>query len=433
MAADEYGIADLVFTVAQFLIPFLSLVIYDAVIRYGLSKDVQREDVLRIGYAVIGVDCFLALCILPLIDLYSPLAVWKWYLCVYLVLCIVDSIQFNYLKVCDKNKLFAGLSICKTFCMAGLNVILLALFQFGIQGYLISNILALFFTNLWVFFLGGYWSELRRSHWNMPLFKEMIWYSSPLILNNISWWFMQSADKVIIEYALGATALGLYTVAAKIPALINVIISIFSQAWGISSITEYESSNDTTFYSNVQKIYMAIVCAACIGYVAFIKIFMQYYVSADYWEAWQYVPLLLVSAVFSSISSFYGSLYGALKKSFNNMLSTFFSSLVNVVLACFLISTIGVWGAVIGTVLAYIFIAMYRIIDVRRFMEIQMDWGRFFINCLIVIVQAVLVSVDWYGYMISCIAIVCYVVNNKSILVKMYDIGKRKISLKGRL
>lgn len=36
----------------------------------------------------------------------------------------------------------------------------------------------------------------------------------------------------MIEFMLGATALGLYTVASKIPSLINVVITIFQNAWG---------------------------------------------------------------------------------------------------------------------------------------------------------------------------------------------------------
>lgn len=430
MTTDEYGIADLVFTVAQFLIPFMSVVIYDAVIRFGLAKTVHREDVLRIGYTIIAIDCLGSFLMIPAINLYAPLAAWKWYLSAYLVASIMDAIQFNYLKVCNRNKLFAGLSIFKTFCMAGLNVILIAWLHTGIRGYLLSNILALSVTNVFVFILGHYKSELQRSHWNGFLAKEMLWFSAPLILNNISWWFIQSADKVLVEYMMGAAALGVYTVAAKIPALINVIISIFSQAWGISSITEYESTADTSFYSIVQKVYIAIVCAACIGYVSVIKIFMGCYVSAEYQDAWQYVPLLLVSAVFSSISSFYGSIYGALKKSFNNMLSTFFSALTNVSLAWLLIPMIGIWGAILGTVFAYGFIAMYRMIDVRRFMKIQMNWHYFFINCVIIIGQALFVSLDIYANAISVIAVLGYCLNNKSILVKMYKVMKLKIERK---
>lgn len=241
----------------------------------------------------------------------------------------------------------------------------------------------------------------------------MICYSTPLILNNISWWIIQSSNKVMVEYLIGATALGIYTVAAKIPALINVIITIFSQAWGISSITEYENSNDMLFYSKVFRFYIVIVCATCIIYISFTKIFMNYYVGVTFYSAWQYVPLLLVSAVFSSISSFYGSLYGALKKSVNNMISTAISAAVSIMISVLLIPILGIWGAVLSTVVAYIVIAIYRLIDVGRFMNITIHWSVFVINCIIVILQAVLVSFDIAGYIVSIIASIAFVVNNR--------------------
>lgn len=102
LTTEEYGTADLVFTVAQFLTPIMSVVIHDAIIRYGLSKDFKREDVLRVGYYIIGVDILVAIALGPVVGLYKPLTQWKWYLSVYAVISIVDSIQFNYLKACGK-------------------------------------------------------------------------------------------------------------------------------------------------------------------------------------------------------------------------------------------------------------------------------------------------------------------------------------------
>ena len=304
------------------------------------------------------------------------------------------------------------LSVLKTACMASLNVLLLAIKHIGVRGYLLANILALCLTDLLVFIFGKYASELKRSEHDSKLLKEMLWYSTPLILNNISWWVIQSSDKVMIEYILGPAMLGLYTVAAKIPALINVVISIFSQAWGISSITEYEDSNDSTFYSTVQRMYLFVVCAACIIYISIIKVFMSFYVGVDFRDAWRYVPLLLVSAVFSSISSFYGSLYGALKKTVNNMLSTVFSAVVNIIINFMLIPVVGIWGAVIGTVVAYFFIAIYRIFDVRRYLHIEIDWTNYIINCFIVFIQAILVSMNLYVYAVSFIASISFLINN---------------------
>ena len=42
LSAEEYGTSDLVFTIAQLLMPFVSLVIFDAVLRFGLSKNAKN-------------------------------------------------------------------------------------------------------------------------------------------------------------------------------------------------------------------------------------------------------------------------------------------------------------------------------------------------------------------------------------------------------
>ena len=50
----EYGIADLVFTIAQLMSPFLSVVIFDAIIRFGLSEKEKKEDIILVGVIVLG-------------------------------------------------------------------------------------------------------------------------------------------------------------------------------------------------------------------------------------------------------------------------------------------------------------------------------------------------------------------------------------------
>lgn len=428
MTSAEYGVADLTFTVAQFIVPVISVVIHESVLRYGLSKQYCKEDVFLVGCTVIVADIFLSVLLVPLIGLYAPLKPWRWYLCAYLVLNITDTIWFCYLKACGKNKVYALFSIFKTACMAGLNVLFLAGLHEGVKGYLLASILSLLVTDLLIFKIGDFATQLKRAKKNDGLFREMLVYAAPLILNNMSWWVIQSSDKVMVEYLVGAAALGLYTVAAKIPALINVVISIFSQAWGISSITEYEDSNDTGFYSNVLQIYATVVCTACIAYVAVIKIFMRYYVGVDFQEAWKYVPLLLVSAVFSSISSFYGSLYGALKKSFNNMLSTLLAAGTNIFINALLIPRLGIWGAVIGTLAAYIFIAIYRMVDVARFIPIEVNLKIMTVNGLLILVQAIMVSLDIAGAYVSMAVAVLFLACNYKILQQVMQWMKKKLT-----
>ena len=312
----EYGISELVFTMGQLLIPFLSIVIFDAVVRFGLSREERPEDVLLIGLLVFGAGSLLTVAITPLFGLYEALAAWKWYMCVYIIFNMLCSILGCYIKSVDKNKLYAAVNILQTMVMALFNVLLLVVWHTGVRGYLLSTIAASILASVVFFVFGGMGEALKEAHFRPELLKKMAAYSAPLILNNVSWWVIHSSDKVMIEWMIGASALGIYTVAAKIPALINVLISIFSQAWNISTVKEVEGDGDTGFYSNVFSMYQVLTFGAVIVLNGVINPFMSVYVGEAFEAAWQYIPTLLVAAAFSSVSAYFVTTEPLTSKSF---------------------------------------------------------------------------------------------------------------------
>lgn len=417
MTSAEYGTADLVFTVAQLVMPFVSVVIFDSVIRFGLARDERPADVLRVGLTVCGMGSAAALIAAPFIGLYDAVSGWQWYLSVYVALAMVGSCLMNYLKVMDRNRLFALLSVIQTLILALCNVVFLLYAGMGIRGYLLSTCIAALIPVVCPLVFGGAARDLMKSRFDKRLMKRMLEYSAPLILNNVSWWVVQSLDKLMLEAMAGAAALGIYTVATKIPSLINVATSIFSQAWGISSVKEMETTNSGRYYSNVLKALYTFVFGAAVVLIAIVRPFMAIYVGEDFGESWRYVPPLLVSAAFAAVASYYGSLYGALLKSVNNMLTTFLAAVVNAVINVLLIPTMGIWGAVIGTVVAYAVLMVARMADVARFVEIDVGLPRFIADSALMIAYSVAVSVGLGSAFVSVVVMAIYVfVNAKPLL-----------------
>ena len=428
MSDEDYGTADLVFTFSQFIVPILSLVIFDAVIRFGLSKDEKKENVLLVSFIIFGCSIILNILATPLIGLYQTINEWKWYLCIYVIASILNSIEMNYLKAKEKNKVFAILSILHTGLMASMNVLFLVYCHMGVKGYLLAYIFSSIAIDIVAFICGNVFHDLFKAEFDIKLFKSMVFYSAPLILNNVSWWVIHSSDKIMVEVMVSTAALGIYTAAAKIPSLINVFVTVFQQAWGISTVKEIESTNDDHYYSSVFKVYTILTFTACVLLVGIIKFFMQIYVGEAFQSAWKYVPLLLVSAVFASIAGFYGSLYGALKKSINNMLTTLVAAITNIIVNFALIPFVGIWGAVIGTVCSYIAIAIARMWDVNRLIKIKINYGQLIINSFIIVFQGIMVSIDYYGEIFTVISILLFVIVNRKDIKKLSNLrkGKRK-------
>ena len=416
LTTEEYGIADLIFTISQFVVPFVGVVIYDAVMRFGLSKEEQKEDVLLCSLVVFVFGTVATIIITPLLGLYEPVAKWKWHLCIYVIITIFLYIEMNYIKASGNNKLYAVMSIIQTLFMALLNILFIVVVPLGVDGYVIANIASTLVAAIGIFMFGGIFQGIRKAKFSSVLLKKMLLFSAPLILNNISWWVIFSANKIVVEIVLGASVLGIYTVASKIPSLINILISVFQQSWGISTIKEIESSNDSKFYTDILNAFSFLAFLMSIGLILIIKPLMTVYVGVDFVSSWRYVPLLLASATFSALSSYYASFYSALKKSLNNMFTTLVAATISIFTTLLLIKNVGLWGAILGTFFAYFVLCIIRMVDVSRFIGFKIDKLRFIINSTILIVEAVFVSLEIQIYRVSSIALILFfVVNFKQI------------------
>ena len=419
MSADEYGTADLVFTVAQLLVPAVSVVVYDAVLRFGLSRNERPQDVLLCGLAVCCVGGVAAVCAVPLLGLYGPVAEWRGYLVAYVVVTMLGNVEMNYLKARDKNGLYALLSVLQTALLALCSLAFVCWRGMGVAGYTLSMCIAGLVSVVGPLVWGGLAVDLRRARPDRALLRRMCLYSAPLVLNSLSWWGIQSADKLLVELFLGGTALGVFTVVTKVPSLINTFANVFAAAWGISAVREIEADRDTAFYRDVLAANQFVAFGACIAFVCVVKPFMGVYVGPGFGDCWRYVPLMLVGASLYAVALYYGSVYEALMKSVNNMATTLAGALTSVAVGWFAIPALGVWGAVASVWASYAVLAAVRAVDVNRYLPVGFGGPRAVLNVVIATAQALLVSLDWHGAAVSALACALFVAVNAPMFKKL--------------
>lgn len=429
LSTEEYGISELVITLSELIVPIVTLTIQDGVLRFGLSKNENKNDVIKNGLVIWLLGTVFLILLTPLFSFYKPISNWRWYLSAYIVLKGLFLIEMNYLKVRERNKHYAIISIVQALLLCALNIYLLAYAHLGIRGYLYANIIAFLITDIIVIIMSKTPTSFCRGKFDKQLIIEMLRFSIPMIFTNISWWIINSSDKIMVEAMISAAAVGLYTVAAKIPSLINVMVNIFAQAWGISAVKEYEENNDSAFYTNIYEKYSLLVFGVCIIAVSIMKPFMTIYVGNDFRQAWVYVPLLLVSATFSAIGGFFATLSSTIKKTSINMVTTLIGAALNVFVNFMLIPIIGIWGAVVGTVVAYFVVNISRIVIVRKYISVDINKSKLILNIVLIIIHSIAVSADCYVLMTSCISCVLFVfINYKQIKIIIEKVCKKILS-----
>ena len=423
LTTAEYGTAELLTTISQLVIPVCSFAIQDAVFRFSMGKDNDSSQVLKNGFKVLGIADLLLTIISLAFHWYKPLSDWTIYFFAISVLTMYRSVLSLYVKAIGKSLPFAIDVILYNSLLAGLNVLFLTTLNLGLSGYFIAMALANLFSFVYLAFNSNI-VKLFRVKFDTHLLKQMLLYSAPLIINSISWGLTHVADKVMLTEMKSSDATGIYSVASKIPSLLSLITGVFSQAWTISAIQDYQSEKDSRFYSNIFTLTHISTVLGGLLILAFNNNLLPYFVGGDFREAFMYSPILLLGTVFLMYSNFYSPIYSAMMKSKQIMYSALGGAIINLIINAVLIPIIGIMGACIATATSYAFIVVFRMVNVNKYMKIDFDVIKFIISILIYIIATVVTACNIeHGFPIVCIISII------TIAALYYNVLKRATNL----
>ena len=155
-------------------------------------------------------------------------------------------------------------------------------------------------------------------------------------------------------------------------------------------------------------------------------------IRGDYGEAYNQMPILFVAMFFYSMSTFLGGIYVAYMKSKSVGVTTTIAAIINLVTDIGLIKFIGLYAASGSTLISYIFLFLYRIIDVQKIVKVNYDKTHTFLIIGIMVVESVLcfLQMPALNVLNAVIGIVMFVILNKSLIRtasrKLKTVTKRK-------
>lgn len=393
LSTEEYGSIDVTQTTIALIVPLTTLCIHEAVLRYTLKSRYDKDSVITNGILLLAVSVLIAV---PATVLMSVLQVitGNIFIIVAIIACeSLNTLLGQYCRGINKTKIYALAGVICTFVLAVSNIILLKVFHFGVDGYLLSIVFGYLASALILAFGSKVFKTVSLKKADIGLLKTMLKFSLPLIPNSIMWWVMNAADKYSILYICGNSANGLYAVAAKVPTIITTVTSIFMQAWQVSAIVESNSKEKSQFYSNVfNGLYVSLFMAVSLILLV-LKPVIKIAIESSYYECWEIIPFLLLSAIFSSFSSFLGVNYTAMEKTGGASKTVCIGAVCNICLNIVLLKIIGLSGAALATALSFLVIWLLRIRDTKQFVQIDFQWKRFGATLLVVLAQIFLMFV----------------------------------------
>lgn len=433
LSKEQYGTADLITNAANLLIPFCCIGITHGVFRFAADDSENNRSVFSTGVCVLLVSSGIFILLSPLISLVPYFTDYAALIAFYVISSNFHTLCKEYIRAKGHTKLYALQGIVGTMLTIGFNILFLIPMKLGVVGYVLSVAVADAVGTLFLILAAGLYKDFSFSFASASKAREMLRYSIPMMPTTVIWWITNVSDRFVVTYICGSAENGLYSAAYKIPTLIALVASVFNEAWQISAISDAKGESEASnFFSEVFERYQAVLFLGCSFLIPLSRICTSLLLDSSYYEAWTFIPVLLVATVYSSLVTFIGSIYIYRKKSSMSLVTAALGASLNIVLNFLMIPSMGAQGAGIATAISYFAVFAVRAIHSRSFMPFKLHGVKLALNTLIVLVQvvAMLTLESSWGILIQAVLVLALcALNARSLITAVRGILRRFIRI----
>lgn len=362
LTASEYGINSYTTTVMTFLYVVGSLSLNTFVLRnYFNTKDelVRKKLIWSIFVFIFAFNIclsFFQFIIIPYVIIFFDINIpfnpfFSLSICnnFFDVIAIIPLVLF---RVKEEARSFLFLSLSRTvlqFIAVYISVVVLGK---GLEGSYYARLL----VN--IPFLLIYYEIIKKNaimKMDPELLKSAIRFSLPLLPGSLAYLFVSLSDRILLERYISLEELGIYSVAATLVLILNIVIQALYKTFEPILFREVHSSTFHDTNSKFYKFFLAILIISAFVTSIFSKEFFEVATSAHFFKGYKIVPFLTLSVVISGINTYLNVLMIANSKQKVVSIVSIVSAVISISFNLLLIPIYGVYGAVISSIISFLF------------------------------------------------------------------------------
>lgn len=431
LSTEDYGYIDLIQTYLTFFIPLILLKIDAGIFRFLIDarkSEEEKNKIITNGIFIMFVELIISTILFAVtVKIFSI----KYSILIVMNLISLSVLTFllQIVRGIGKNKQYSFSSIIAAIVTIVLNLIFLVGFHKNGKYVLIASLISNIICTIYLLIVNKILKNVKIKYIDKKLIKDLLKYSIPMIPNELSWWIVHVSDRTIISYALGVAANGIYSVSCKFSNILSSIFNIFNLSWQESAALHINDTDKDEFFSNViNKVFNLFICF-CIGILACLPFVFELLIKDSYREAYKYVPILLLANIFSVLIGLIGSIYVAKKMTKEVAKTTMIAAIINLTIDIALIKVIGIYAAAISTLVSYMLLAIYRYIDVQKYVKVKIPIKNIVVNSIIFILVVVLYLYNNIALnVINLLLCILYaIIVNKELLIEFKKVIGKKV------
>ena len=430
LTTSEYGIYDLLVTICIFVIPLITIMMEESMFRFLIDEETEtgKKKVMSTAciYAIVSmvIWCGLGLCVLTLLH-YEYALVFILYMISSILMKLTNGISRGLSKI----KLYSLSNVILSILTIGLNILFIAVFKWGVYGLLYSTIIANVVTCIFVLLKLKVYNLIRPQYYDKKKLRVMLKYSFPLVPNNISWYIINISDRIIVSSFLGSSVNGIYAMANKFPNIMNNFSSFFFTAFKENVAIAVKKDSYEKYYNEIYDIVHNAFIAISLLIISILPFIFNIFIKNDYVAAYEYIPLLVIALYYGNMAGFYGTLFTAFKESKIIGKSTIWGAIINLVVHIGLIYFIGIYAAIISTLISNYVVAIYRKIKLKDYVKLHPLKNYYLAIFMLAVTTGLYYVHNLYISILSLVIVLAYVlVANKDLIsdIKRMVLGKIK-------
>lgn len=434
LSTSDFGNADLVVSIVSLLLPIVTLCVSEGALRFAMSKSTDNKLVFSYGLRVILIGFLVLVLFFPIVQKIPLIRDYSVYFYGLILFSGLNNYFNNFNRGINNIRLIGVVGVIATIVLVISNILFLVTFDMRVDGYLLAQLLMHLISTLILFFVGRLYNYITFERIPKNTSKEINEFNIPLIPNRISWILIQTFNKYSISYFIGASAVGIFSAANRIPSIITAIYGIIQQALLLVVIEEYEDGENSSLFKNSYYFLQNVLIVLVLLINILLKPFAELIFSDSYYEAYKYAQLMVISTYFGCLHGNLTTIFTATKETKLLFQNSLIGLIMTMILNISIVPVLGIYGASVSSVIVY-FIMWFRLFSITSSkVGLRKDYVVNFSTFGLVIFQSILYHFqsNFVYYLLSSI-VLCVVIylkrkDIKIIIDAFYKLISKKLN-----
>lgn len=388
LSTEEYGLVDLFVTYTSLLMPIVLFQVDQAVFRFLIDERQNEQGQRRVLSTSIGFAALQSLVVIVLFCLVQPFISiqHKWFLLLNILASVTSNMMSQVARGMGDNVTFALGSFASATTQIILNIVLLVVIKMGVTGMLVATVLGHLGCTFVVLIRDKVYKYVSSKEFDRNTLVNILKYAFPLIPNALCWWVLNASDRTIVLFFLGTAANGLLSIGHKFSTVYITIYNIFNLSWTESASLHMNDKDRDVFFTDViNQMFQLFMCVG-IGIIACMPFAFSILVNEKFSAAYGIIPVFMLASMLNVVVGLYSVIYVALKKTKEIAKTSIYSGIINIVVHLVLVKFVGLYAAAISSTVAFAIMAVYRYIDLKKYIDVPLNKKKTFLCVLLMVI-----------------------------------------------